>query len=419
MDDERTKAGYRRKLYLVDAVRTFGLAFFTIIFVVVAHSAGIGAFAIGILTTISVVIGVATTRLMDWVVPRWGSRFAFGSAGLLMVGTGAVLLIFPATIGVPLVAIFGFLPPLGGQFVAVVVEGSLAHTPTVKRTKIFANYGLIVTIAGATGSLFAALPGWAGFSVQRSILILMLCLVLLGAVLLLVSFLLPVDHWLGDSSDAEPGPTDVAGDDRRALVYRLALLFVADAAGSGIVTSTLLLFWLHVHFRLGLPQLALLYFGMDILTAISFPLAERIARRIGLLNTAVFTHIPSSLLLIAVPFVPSGSIAAILLLARAVLVEMDVPTQQSYISSIVPPSLRAFAVNRTSIGTQAGAAVGPIVGGAALSALGNVAPFLLGGIVKISYDLTLWRSFRRVHSAEAQRNGSGLSLDPTPLGGTD
>jgi hypothetical protein len=399
MNVERADAGYRTKLYLVDGVRTFGLGFFTIIFVVAARSAGMGALAIGILTTISVVVGIFTTRLVDWVVPRWGSRIPFAAAGFLMAATGAVLLIFPGRLGISMAAVFGFLPPLGGQFVAVVVEGSLSHTPAARRTKVFATYGLIVTLAGASGSLFAALPGFLGFNTSQSISVLTACLVMFGAVVLLVSFLLPVDHLLGDPADREEEGGDPSAS-RKALVYRLALLFVADAAGSGIVTSTLVLYWLHVHFHLTLPQLSLLYFGMDILSAVSYPLAERIARKIGLLHTAVFTHIPSSLLLIAVPFVPNGAIAAVLLLARALLVEMDVPTQKSYIASIVPPSLRAFAVNRTSMGSQTGAAIGPIIGGAALSSLGNVAPFFLGGVVKISYDITLWRSFRRVKSAE-------------------
>ncbi|KJE75467.1 MFS transporter [Ferrimicrobium acidiphilum] len=399
MNAERADAGYRAKLYLVDGVRTFGLGFFTIIFVIAARSAGMGALAIGILTTISVLVGIFTTRLVDWVVPRWGSRIPFASAGLLMAATGAVLLIFPGRLGISMAAVFGFLPPLGGQFVAVVVEGSLAHTPAARRTKVFATYGLIVTLAGASGSLFAALPGFLGFDTSQSVSVLTTCLVIFGAVVLLVSFLLPVDHLLGDSADREEEAGDPSAS-RKALVYRLALLFVADAAGSGIVTSTLVLYWLHVHFRLALPQLSLLYFGMDILSAVSYPLAERIARKIGLLHTAVFTHIPSSLLLIAVPFVPNGAVAAAFLLARALLVEMDVPTQKSYIASIVPPSLRAFAVNRTSMGSQTGAAIGPIIGGAALSSLGNVAPFFLGGVVKISYDITLWRSFRRVKSAE-------------------
>lgn len=399
MNVERADAGYRRKLYLVDGVRTFGIGFFTIIFVVAARSAGLGALAIGILTTISVVVGIFSTRLVEWVAPRWGSRIPFVAAGLLMAATGVVLLVFPGKLGLSMAAVFGFLPPLGGQFVAVVVEASLAHTPAAKRTKVFATYGLIVTLAGASGSLFAALPGSLGLTTSQSVTVLMACLVVFGAVIILVSFLLPVDHLLGDVDEHERDRSDPSAS-RRALVHRLSLLFVADAAGSGVVTSTLVLYWLHVHFHLALPQLSLLYFGMDILSAISYPLAERIARKIGLLHTAVFTHIPSSLLLIAVPFMPNGVIAAVLLLARALLVEMDVPTQKSYIASIVPPSLRAFAVSRTSMGSQTGAAIGPIIGGAALSSLGNLAPFFLGGVVKISYDLTLWRSFRRVKSAE-------------------
>ncbi len=393
----------RGQLYLIEAVRTFAQGFFAISFVVAARAAGMSALAVGLLTTLSVLIGIVMTRYMEGAVLRHGARVAFIGAGSLMVATGSVMLLIPGATGISLAAVFGFLPPLGGQFVAAVIEGSLAQTPAAKRTKVFAFFGLLATVAGAMGSLFASVPALFGASDIQAVTVLTTLLVLLGFVVAAVGALVPRSTSLSRMAPKADDLTAlVNAGQRERLVYRLALLFTADATGSGVVTPTLILYWLHVNFHLSLSDLSLLYFGMDVLSALSFPLAERISRKIGLLNTAVFTHIPSSLLLMAVPFASSGAVAAALLLARALLVEMDVPTRQSYIASIVPSSMRSFAASRTSMGKQAGRAIGPAIGGALLTSVGAVAPFLAGGVLKISYDLALWRSFRRVETAPAE-----------------
>ncbi len=394
---------YRGRLYLIEAVRTFAQGFFAISFVVAARSAGMSALLVGVLTTISVLIGIATTRYMEGAVSRHGPRVAFVGVGALMVATGSVMLLLPGEAGIALAALFGFLPPLGGQFVAAVIEGSLAQTPAAARTKVFARFGLLATVAGAAGSLFASFPALFGIGDGGAVSILTFLLIPLGVVIGVTGALVPrVNPLSGARPKAETPAASGGVDGSQKLINRLALLFTADASGSGVVTPTLILYWLHVHFHLSLPDLSLLYFGMDVLSALSFPLAERISRKVGLLNTAVFTHIPSSLLLVAVPFAPGAAIAATLLLARALLVEMDVPTRQSYIASIVPSSMRAQAASRTSMGKQAGRAIGPAIGGALLSSVGAVAPFLTGGVLKISYDLVLWRSFRQVEAAAAE-----------------
>jgi hypothetical protein len=403
VDTAGSVSWYRRSLYFIEAIRTFAQGFFGISFVVEVHIAGMSALAVGMVTTLSVSIGIVITRYIEVVIPRYGTRVAFLGIGVLMIATGSIMSFLPGEIGIALAALFGFLPPLGGQFSAAVAEGALAQTPAFGRTKVFALYGLVATVAGASGSLFASLPVLLGANTSQAASILILLLVPLGVLVVIVGFSMPRTNPLFDAGSkkevSEPPP---ALDVRKRLVYRLALLFTADSIGSGVVTPTLVLYWLHVYFNLSLVDMSLLYFGMDILSAISFPLAERISRKIGLLNTAVFTHIPSSLLLIAVPFAPNGLVAAMLLLGRSLLVEMDVPTRQSYIASIVPNSMRAFAASRTSIGKQTGRAIGPAIGGTLFSSVATVAPFLTGGVLKICYDVALWSSFRQIKASPSE-----------------
>lgn len=384
------------KLIAVDTLRQFGLGFFTITFAIKAQELRFSAFGLGVVTTLSVLVSIAITR---FVGERIGGTTSIRTflllSGLLMAATGALIGFAKGTPIFIATALLGFLPPLGGQFVAALVEGQLAHTVESKRTDTFARYGLATTSAGAIGALAAALPHYLGASNTAAVTDMNLAYAIIG---------IAVSLFAVTSSGIEEGnPVELPVKVKEVIslqsnrnISRLALLFVVDSTGSGTVTPALIAFWLHQKYQMTLSHLALLYFIMAILNSVSFPLAARIAKKIGLLNTAVFTHIPSSLLLIAVPFSGSATIASLLLIARSILVEMDVPTRQSYIASIVEPSLRTKAAARTSMGKQAGRAIGPLIGGATLTGIGAIAPFLIGGVLKISYDISLWRSFRRV-----------------------
>ena len=390
------------KLIAVDTLRQFGLGFFTITFAIRAQELGFNAFGLGIVTTISVLVSIAVTRLVgERVAGTKSIRTFLLLSGLLMATTGLLVGLTTTTVAFIAAALLGFLPPLGGQFVAALVEGQLAHTEESKRTETFANYGLATTTAGAIGALAAALPHLLGASNSAAITDMNLAYAIIGVVVSLVAITssgIEEETPLATHKSDDPA---VSSESNR-LINRLSLLFIVDSTGSGTVTPALVAFWLHQRYQMTLSHLALLYFVMAILNSLSFPLAAKIAKRIGLLNTAVFTHIPSSLLLIAVPFAGNASIASLLLVARSILVEMDIPTRQSYIASIVEPSLRRRAAARTSMGKQAGRAIGPLLGGATLSGIGAVAPFLIGGVLKIGYDVSLWRSFRRVKSVSSE-----------------
>ncbi|MHB1682945.1 MAG: MFS transporter [Bacilli bacterium] len=406
-----------RVIFAMKTIRSLADGYWLIAFALYIEHFGFGALGIGLFAALSVVLGIAYTSLFTRLASQYGSRpFLLLSAGL-MTASGALFASANAPWQIALAALCGFAPPSGGLFMNALEEGVLAHSPSAKRTKVFADYGFLGTAAGAVGALALGLPVWLGegaglsFHIQQIMLWLYTAV---SAIPFVLAFFVQ-DPLVEDAStlhmevaatrvDVEPARSSASThglEQSKAIVYRLAALFMADSMGSGMVATPLLVFWLHHQFGMKPLALADLFFGIEVLAAISFPLAEWISRYIGLLNTAVFTHIPSSVFLMLVPFSPNPATAAALLLVRGLLVEMDVPTRQSYIAAVVLPGERKAAAGVTSIGKQAGRAIGPVVGGAMLSTAGAILPFWLGGAVKIAYDLALWSSFRRVPVRES------------------
>ena len=191
----------------------------------------------------------------------------------------------------------------------------------------------------------------------------------------------------------------------RGRIFTLAGLFTVDSFGTGLIVQSLASYWFFTRFGLQPGSLGALFFASSVLTAISLWVAARLARRIGLLNTIVFTHIPASLFLIAMPFVPDAWMAIALWLLRAFFVQMDAPTSQSYTMAVVTPAEQTAMASATTVTRSAGLAAGPSVGTALWTAIGPSAPFLVGGTVKIAYDLTLWWMFRRIKPPEEASDG--------------
>jgi predicted MFS family arabinose efflux permease len=186
----------------------------------------------------------------------------------------------------------------------------------------------------------------------------------------------------------------------RGFLAKISTLFALDALGSGFLTTTLLAYFFHARFGVGAAAVGPLYFGARLANALSHLAAAWLARRIGLVNTMVFTHIPSSLLLLTVAVAPSFPVAAVLFLVRESLVEMDVPTRQSYVMAIVRPEERTVASGVTQLVRLAAWAVAPAFAGASMQHMSLVAPLAVGAAMKITYDLLLFTACRRVHPPE-------------------
>jgi len=276
------------------------------------------------------------------------------------------------------------------------VMSSAAHD--AQRTSVFAHYSLIGSLLAAVGALAAALPAWFahawGVSTIAAIQAMFFVYAALGLVTALVYRRLPEPRVHEAHRKPQPlGPS-------KARVYGLAALFSLDAFGGGLVVQSLLALWLYQRFDLSLAQAGTIFFWTGILSAGSYLVAVRIARRIGLVNTMVFTHIPSSIALILVPFAPSLAWALALLFVRAALSQMDVPTRSSYVMAIVTPGERPAAASITAVPRSLASAASPVLAGWMLAASPFGWPLVAAGTLKIAYDLMLLGFFRHVRPPE-------------------
>jgi predicted MFS family arabinose efflux permease len=268
------------------------------------------------------------------------------------------------------------------------------------RTKLFARYSLVGALAAAVGSLAAAAPhymvvtGIGEVTALKAMFVVYAALGVVGSLLYARIPKRPIQN-SPDAPKAGLGPS-------RTIVYKLAALFSLDAFSGGFVVPSLLALWLFERFDLSLATTGVLFFWTSVATAFSFPVAAWIAKRIGLINTMVFTHIPSSLCLIAAAFAPTLPIVLALLLLRAFLAQMDVPTRSSYVMAVVTEPERPAAASFTSVPRGLASAGAPAITGAMFAASLYAWPLVIGGVLKISYDLILLLMFRNEKPPEEQ-----------------
>jgi hypothetical protein len=278
-----------------------------------------------------------------------------------------------------------------------------------RRTALFARYNLIASLSTALGALAAGLPGLLmqiGLPLATGIHLLFGVYTVMALVVVGLSLRMP------PRVEAPGRPPLEANLLRqrlapplhrsRGIVWRLTALFSVDALAGGLVVQSLMALFFHLRFGVPLSTLSALFFGANLLSALSFLAAVPLARRFGLLNTMVFTHLPSNILLALVAFAPTFPIAAALLLLRQMLSQMDVPTRQAYTMALVDPEERTAAASVTSLARSLGSATSPVFSGLLLQGplLVLGLPFVLAGALKAAYDLTLWSIFRRVRLKE-------------------
>ena len=294
---------------------------------------------------------------------------------------------------------------------AYALEQALLPSTTTdeKRTWTIAWYSLLLDAGLALGSLAAGLAyllrhawGWETARAYQAAWLLYTALALIS--LLLYAFLSPAVE--AARTGAALPRMGLPPKENRPVIYKLAALTGMDSLGGGFLSSVLVSYWFFQRFGAGEELLGPLFFGARAANAASHLAAAWLSRRIGLLNTMVFTHLPSSLFLIAVPLAPSLPWAIALFLAREGLVEMDVPTRQSYILAVVRPEERAFASGLTTFTRNVAYAVAPAFAGAAMQGLSMASPLFFGGGIKIVYDLVLYTAFRRVKPPEEKVKSS-------------
>lgn len=394
-----------RLLLLTRGVRAFGDGFVALLLPVYLTRRGFDPLEIGVLTTATLFGSALLTLAVGLSAHRLEPRRLLLAACVLMAATGAAFALFGGFWPLVLVGFFGTLNPSSGDVSPFLpLEQSLlgAAAPGAARTRLFARYSLVGSLVGAAGSLAAGLPELAGPRLGLDpVAALQAMFLIYGALGLAV---LPLYRRLPRAAaGAAAAPRAPLGPSRR-IVFVLAGLFSLDAFGGGFFVQSLLALWLFDRFGLSLAAAASFFFWSGVLTAVSYLVAARIAERIGLVNTMVFTHLPANLCVCLVPFVPHlGGVLGLLLL-RAALSQMDVPTRSSYVMAVVTPAERAAAASITAVPRSLAAAASPTLAGWLL-ALSTVAwPLLIGGAFKIVYDLLLLAMFRRVRPPEEAKN---------------
>lgn len=390
-----------KRLVLAKALRAAADGYVSILLPAYLLALGFSAFEIGVLTTATLLGSASLTLLVSRVTARFGHRRPLIAASGLMVLTGIGFADLQAFWPLVLIAFIGTLNPSAGDVsVFLPLEQSLLaqSVDDEDRTQLFAHFSLVGSLMGAVGTLLAAGPDlalkWRGIAPIQAMQGMFLLYAATGLAAAIIYR--RIDEGGARVSGAKSGQLDAS----RGIVYRLALLFSVDAFAGGFFVQTIFALWLLQAFSLSVAATANIFFWSNILTAFSYLAAAPIARRIGLLNTMVFTHLPSSLCLVAIPFVSNLAAAVGLILLRSLLSQMDVPTRTSYVMAVVTPSERSAAAGVTSVPRSLAAGISPSIAGYLLAVSTFGWPLLIGGALKIGYDLTLLTMFRRIRPPE-------------------
>lgn len=402
-----------RLLFATRIVRMFSYGLLAVILALYLSELGLTDSQIGLLLTLTL---LGDTFISLWITTR---ADRVGRKRMLLIGAALMILagiLFAVTRNfylLLLAATIGVISPSGnevGPFLAI-EQSALAQTlPGSRRTHIFAWYQLAGSLATAIGSLvgggLAQILQNAGFSALSSYRYIIYIYAALGLTLIfLFNFVSPVvEVAFSGKEDLKINLLGLGASSRTVL--KLAGLFTLDAFAGGFVVQSIVAYWFHVRYRVNPSTLGAIYFGANILAGISALSAAWIASKIGLLNTMVFTHVPSNILLILVPLMPNLTLAIAVLLLRFSISQMDVPTRQSYTLAVVSPEERSSAAGVTGIARTLGASLAPIFSAPLIGipALAG-APFIISGALKLVYDFSLYRSFKTIKPYEEQNSG--------------
>jgi MFS family permease len=408
--DDRPSRSDTRILFVARGLRAFGDGFVSVLLPVYLVELGFDSFAIGSITTAMlfgsalVVLGVGMG-----VAHRLPKRTLLMAASVLMIASGIGFALQADFWPLLAVAFVGTLNPSAGD-VSVFLpleQAALADAvPSRKRTDVFASYNLVGSLVGALGALCSSAPEIAsamtGITLKHAVQAMFVAYACLGAATIPLYRGLSVAGGTAVATAAAAAAQPLGPSKR--IVYTLAGLFSLDAFGGGFIVQSLLALWLFDRFGLSLAAAGSVFFWTGVLSAFSYPVAVQLARRFGLVNTMVFTHLPSNLCLMLLPLAPSLGWALALLFVRSALSQMDVPTRTSYVMAVVTPGERAAAASVTSAPRSVAAAASPMLAGYLLGLSSFGWPLIIGGGLKALYDVLLLVLFRKVHPPE-ERGG--------------
>jgi MFS family permease len=399
-DDSVSGGSPIRRVLIARGLRDFGDGLVAVLLPAYLLALGFGAAEVGAVATLALLGSALMTLGVGVAGARLDPRLLLLLAAGLMTASGLGFAVAAGFVAIALIAFVGTINPSAGSvsiFAPLEQAMLTAASPDARRTAVFARYSLVGALAAAFGALAAGAPellARTGITETEALRSAFLLYALLGVGCFFAYRAIPVLPVADRRERHAPlGPS-------RGIVVKLAALFSVDSFAGGLAVQALLALWLFERFDLSLAQAGLFFFWSGVLSAFSFPVAAWLAGRIGLINTMVYTHIPSSLCLIAAVLAPTVEWALGLLLLRAALSQMDVPTRTSYVMAVVTPSERTAAASFTAVPRSLAAAAGPAVAGAIIAAGYPTAPFILCGLFKIAYDLALLWAFRHVKPPE-------------------
>ena len=398
-----------RWLFVTRFTRMFGYGLLSVVLVLYLAQIGLAETSIGLLFTFTLIGDTAISLWLTTRADRLGRRRTLQLGALLMIFAAGLFALTQDFAVLLIAATIGVISPSGhevGPFLSI-EQAALSHiVPGDRRTGIFAWYNLAGSFAAAFGALCGGglaqvlqNNGWSPLASYRANVIGYGAIGLLLAVLFTrLSPMIEVD------AHAVSPRADWLGLHRsRRVVLRLSALFSLDAFAGGFIVQSFVAYWFYVRFSAEPALLGAIFFGANLLAGISALSAARLAKRIGLINTMVLTHLPSNVLLMLVPLMPTLPLAIALLLVRYSISQMDVPTRQSYTMAVVAADERSAAAGVTGVARTTGAALSPSIAGALLNQAALLsAPFFIAGGLKIIYDMLLYHSFKSTEPPEEQ-----------------
>lgn len=395
-------------LFITRTIRMFGYGFLSVVLALYLAQRGLSEGEIGLLLTLTLAGDAAITLWITTSADRLGRRRMLVIGAALMILAGVIFSLTGNYILLVMTAIIGVISPSGneiGPFLSIEQASLSQLLPDERRTKTFAWYNLLGSFATATGALvgggLAQLLQAAGYTPLNSYRAVVLGYTLIGIILSILFLRVSQAVEAPRAVEAVPIQRSFGLHRSRRTVFKLSSFFAIDAFAGGLVVQSMVAYWFNIKFGVQPAILGSIFFGANIMAGISALSAVLIAKRIGLINTMVFTHIPSNILLILVPFMPTLPLAITILLLRFSISQMDVPTRQSYTMAVVSPDERSAAMGVTSIARSVGATLSPAITGQLLALPGLIgAPFILAGGLKIIYDLLVWSGFRAVKPPE-------------------
>ncbi|TLY03840.1 MAG: MFS transporter [Thaumarchaeota archaeon] len=382
-------------------VRTFSYGFLSVILAIYLKLIGFNEILIGVVLTVTLVNSVIFNLLSSAYADRIGRKKILTLYAVLMVISAVIFFFTNNYVALIIAALIGTINVTGSEVGAFLSLEQAILPQTVnnikKRNSIFALYNMVGTFAMSGGVLVSGLPNFLeqhyGLDQISAIKTLFVFYAILALVVMAIYLALSKGVEI-QPKNGQSIPQNKISPQTRGIITKLSSLFAVDSFGGGFVIQSIVAFWFYSRFGADLTTLSYIFSAAGVLTAVSFLLATKIASKIGLVNTMVFTHIPSNILLILL------SVGILLYLARMSLSQMDVPTRQSYIVAIVNENERVAAAGITNTSRNVAQAVSPSLAGVVIQILSLSAPFVVGGILKIAYDIGIFASFRKIKPPE-------------------